>query len=722
MRLRLAVALIALAACTGNCSAMVNDTQAQVPVDGNLATNPGFEDAEREAPRGWTFEARASNKGKVSLSRSHVHGGQFSLQLQPNERNKPWDVANHPLSMGQAFPAGPFRGKTLHLSGWLGAEGPAVAVVGLYALRSDGGVAVARIEQDSATPGPVYHEDTLLVPADNKVQYIIVNCAVEGTQGAAFIDDVVVSLSAPSKPQVHSETPNTLMTSEIAIDADREIRRIPRTLYGTNIEWIWNGNGLWNADTKTLDTELVRLSQESGVSLLRFPGGVFSDFYHWRDGVGPLQSRRTTEHSPGGPKSAHVFGTDEALAFAQATGSELLITVNAGTGTAQEASDWVRYINGRGGKNPRVNYWEIGNELYIKDPRFVSITPEVYRHRVHDFVRAMRAADPSIKIAAISDENYPRSVTPAYREWTDQLLRDASSDIDFIAVHNAYAPMLVADKGFDVRTVYAAMLAAPALIKKSLDKLAENIRTLSPDAGHRPKIAVTEWGPFFHFDPQSRFVDHVKTLGSALFVASTLKVFVESPAVEIATAFKLVDPLFMGWIGSRDGRHVPTASYLALQLYTRHFGERLVASTTQSPTYDSAAVGWVDRVSNVPYLDVVASLSGDGKALYVIAINKHFESSITGRIAIRGFRPSGSAIAWVVNGTGIDANTGTRPAQAPGVRWMPQASAEPNGRFDHGGPGEVTLTSTPVARVSSSFEYAFPAHSVTALELRGSNQ
>jgi alpha-N-arabinofuranosidase len=718
---RLAVALIALAACAGSCSAMVNDTQAQVPAEGNLVTNAGFEESDREAPRGWTFEARAKNKGKATLSGSHAHSGQFSLELQPNERNKPWDIANHPLSMGQAVPAGPYRGKTLHLSGWLAAEGPAVAVVGLYALRSDGGVAFARIEQDSATPGPVYHEDTLLVPADSKVQYIVVNCAVEGTQGAAFIDDVTVSLSAPPSESL-AATPGEGMSSEITIDADREIRRIPRTLYGTNIEWIWNGNGLWNATTKKLDVELVRLSQEAGFSLLRFPGGVFSDFYHWRDGVGPQQSRRTTEHTPGSPKSAHVFGTDEALAFAQATGSELLITVNAGTGTAQEAADWVRYVNSRGGNAPRVNYWEIGNELYIKDPKFVSIDPADYLRRVHEFVRAMRSADPTIKIAAISDENYPRSVTPAYPQWTDQLLRDTSGEIDFISVHTAYAPMLVADKGFDVRTVYAAMLAAPLSIKKNLDAVTAKLDALGRDASHRPKIAVTEWGPFFHFDPQSRFVDHIKTLGSALFVASTLKVFVESPAVEIANAFKLVDPLFMGWIGSRDGGYAPTAPYLAMQLYTRHFGQRVVSATTHSPTYDSSAVGWVDRVTNVPYLDVVASLSGDGKTLYVIAVNKHFDNPISGRIAIRGFQPSGSAVAWVLNGTGIDANTGTRPAQAPGVAWMRQAAAKPNGRFDQGGPGEVTLTSTPVARVSTTFDYSFPPHSVTALELKGGAQ
>jgi alpha-N-arabinofuranosidase len=594
---RRAVFLVALAWFAGSCSA--TQGQSQGAAGDNLVANPSFEEIDRGMPRGWTFETRASQKGKASAVRANAHTGEFSLKLEPNERNRPWDIANNPLSMGQAFPAGPFRGKTLHLSGWLAAEGPAVAVAGLYALRSDGGVVFTRLEQDSSKRGPVYHEDTLLVPNDAKIQYIILNCAVEGTQGAAFLDDLVVSLSPPAKAQRQNlpAASSSPQSAEITIDAGRELRRIPRTLYGSNIEWIWNANGMWDPARNAVNAEVIRLTRDAAISLLRFPGGVFADFYHWRDGVGPQSARKETAHTPGGPRSVHAFGTDEALAFARATGSELLITVNAGTGQAAEAADWVRYVNKSGRPSPRVNYWEIGNELYIKDPKFVSITPAVYLQRVVEFSRAMRQVDPTIKIAAISDENYPRSVQPAYRGWSDELLRGAAAQIDYLAIHNAYAPMLVADKGFDVRTVYAAMLAAPVLIRRNIDAVARKLEGLGPETARRVKIAVTEWGPFFHFDVQNRFVDHVKTLGSGLFAASVLKVLVESPAVEVANAFKLVDPLFMGWIGSREGQYLPTAPYFALQLFTRHFGERLVSSTTRSPTYDGPAVGWVDRVA-----------------------------------------------------------------------------------------------------------------------------
>jgi alpha-N-arabinofuranosidase len=693
----------------------------QLPRDGeNLLANPSFEESGGNAPRGWTFESRASQKGTASTVRANAHSGDFSLKLEPSNRNRPWDIASHPLSIGQGFPAGPLRGKTLAISGWLASEGGAVAVAAIYALRSDGAVTFVRLEQDSSRRGPVFHEDTFEVPNDSKVQYVIVNLAVEATEGAAFFDDISVSVGAP-RASASAAAPRTdPQTAEIVVDASREIRRIPRALYGSNIEWIWNANGIWDPDRGALNADLVRLTRDAGFSVLRFPGGVFADFYHWRDGIGPQTSRREAAHFPGGPKSPNAFGTDEALAFAKATNAELLITVNAGTGTASEAADWVRHVNKSGSSSQRVEYWEIGNELYIKDPKFVSITPAAYARKVVEFARAMREVDPSIKIAAISDVNYPRTVQPAYRGWTDEVVRAAGKDIDFLAIHNAYAPMLVADKGDDVRTVYAAMLAAPVLIKKSIDAASRTIQGIDPDAARRVKLAITEWGPFFHFDSKSRFVDHVKTLGSGLLAASVLKVLVESPPVEIANAFKLVDPLFMGWIGRRpDGTYAPTAPYFALQMYTRHFGERVIESVTRAPAYDSPAIGWVDRVSEVPYLDVVASRSDDGRTLYVLAVNKHLERPIEARLTLRGFTPAGSGTAWTLNGSSIDANTGTRPLQTPGATWAPQASDAVNGRFDRGGPEEVTLTLAPFGKVASTFAYTFPAHSVTSLEIRG---
>ena len=691
---------------------------------GNIINNPGFEAADRDLPAEWTLEKKVKHKGSVSLSTENVHSGKFSLRLQPNPKNQPWDIAHDPLGMGQGFSAGSLRGKKLYVSGWLAAEGDAAAVINVVAL---GGRAPALVElkQTSVKHGPVFREDVLIVPQDS--MFVVVACVAHGTSGAAYFDDIFLSQEPPASweseagPQDHASatTPaSTALNAQITIEADRDVRPIPRTLYGMNLEWIWDGNGIWNASRKALDPELIQLTADLGATLLRFPGGIFADYYHWRDGTGPQSSRPKTRSMPDGDFSVHTFGTDEALSFAEQTGGNLLITVNAGTGTAQEAADWVRYANHT---NRRVTYWEVGNELYVKMGhaafRSATMTPEQYARKFVEFARAMRQADPDIKIGAIGDENYGALSPRAYGDWTSQVLAIAGKDMDFLAVHNGYAPVLVQDKGQSARRVYSAMLAAPMLIRDSLADVSRKIASLGPESDAHVRLAVTEWGPYFQMAPGDRFVDHVKTLGSALYVASAMKAFLESPKLDVATGFKLSDKLFQGWIGERNGHWVSTAPYYALQMYTHHFGSVLVDSGARGPVYDSQPAGLVDALSEVPYLDVVSSRSADHRLLYVMAINKHFDAAVRARIDIRGGHPSGTGTAWTLNGTGIDANTGTQPFQAPGVHWAKQASDETNPRFERGSPDEVTVTSSKLSSVASDFDYTFPAHSVTAIEL-----
>ena len=39
-------------------------------------------------------------------------------------------------------------------------------------------------------------------------------------------------------------------------------------------------------------TDVVEALREIRVPVLRWPGGCFADEYHWKDGIGPLESRK----------------------------------------------------------------------------------------------------------------------------------------------------------------------------------------------------------------------------------------------------------------------------------------------------------------------------------------------------------------------------------------------------------------------------------------------
>jgi alpha-N-arabinofuranosidase len=690
--------------------------------EGNLVQNPDFEQPGSGPPAQWVFEERVRHKGSVGIERTSAGA---TLALQPNARNVAAEQDATPLSIGQVFAIGEYRGlrgATLHVSADMGASGPATARLRLIVIRRGGELLAVELKQAASDGKLVGHFDSLTIPDDNRTQLVILGLDALGTAGKASFDNVY--LGTTPKPRGAARAAAGEAQVSIRVDAARAIRRIPDTLYGVNIEWIWDGNGLWDARANDLDKDVVQLTRELRPTLLRFPGGIFADFYGWRDGTGPRDKRPTTRHIPDGPESRHNLGTDEALEFARRTGSNLLITVNIATGTPEDAVEWLRYLNRpeqTKGQPPTVRYWEIGNENYFAGDapylRKAALDGAQYAERFAKFAQALKQADPRIQVLAIAQENYERDFEPVHRDWMPALLSKAGHLIDFIAVHNGYVPGLERDQGWDLRTVYSAMLAGPIQLRHSLDRVSEQVRKHAPKHASRIKLAVTEWAPSFQLALDGRFLDHPKTLGSALFTASALKTYIEHPDLEIANYFKLTDRLWQGLIGARGEKFAPTAPYFALRMYRNHFGSTLVETLARSPTYDSAAVGYVPALRDVPYLDVVSSLSADGKKLYIMVVNKSFDQALAARIDIQGFKARRAGRAFVLTGTGIDANTGTQLFSASGVKWARQAADPANPRFDKGGPGEITVKEEPITAAGTSFTYSFGKHSVTAIEL-----
>jgi alpha-L-arabinofuranosidase len=465
---------------------------------------------------------------------------------------------------------------------------------------------------------------------------------------------------AAATAQTKQETANIVCK----VDATVELRRIPRTLYGTNVEWFNNGNGIVD-DSGNLRSDLVNAAKEEGISLYRFPGGTFSDYYHWRDGTGPIAKRPTTEHFTDPGKSKNVMGSPGIARFAQVTGGELLITVNAGTGTPEEAASWVEYFNGStnaqrkldGFEKPLgIHYWEVGNELYLPgNPGTlkVGVTPEVYAQRFAQFAHAMKSADPDIALIAIASSNATRLALP-YPDWLRTILKSDASDIDLVAVHDAYFPILFENKNYDYGEVYSALWAAPESIDRDLARIEDTIGKYG--AGRDIGIAVTEWGPLFAFNMNPQWLDQVKTMGSAVFVGRVLQVFISHPKVRIANYFKFTDGTPMGWVAYNG---VPKAPYYALQLFSRHFGTRLIRSEiTGSQTYDTPAIGAMPAEQNVPEVTAVASLDEKGDKLFVNLINRSRTRPRSVTLAIKGFRANkGMAEAWsLASGAVTDSN------------------------------------------------------------------
>jgi hypothetical protein len=209
--------------------------------------------------------------------------------------------------------------------------------------------------------------------------------------------------------------------------------------------------GAW--DSHLVDPEIPGLLKSTGVQSLRYPGGSTSDNYHWI-------SNAPDDPSQGGTVPTANF--DAYMSVAIATGSQPLITVNYGSGTEQEAADWVRYANRGGpryegpvptyasactkGHNYGIRYWEVGNELYgdgtygaTWEVNHKSHDPTTYAQGVVSYSAAMKAVDPSVRVGAVltAPGNWPDGQTGATspQPWNDTVLPIACSAVDFVVVH-----------------------------------------------------------------------------------------------------------------------------------------------------------------------------------------------------------------------------------------------------------------------------------------------
>ena len=174
--------------------------------------------------------------------------------------------------------------------------------------------------------------------------------------------------------------------------------------------------GLNTAIWDTFNTSAtISLLNAADVRTLRYPGGSLSDEYHWKTNTN-LSNTWTWatgfDSFTAALKQLHSAATGAA--------PNVFITVNYGTGTAQEAADWVTYSNVT--KKLGIKYWEIGNECYGNwetDTNSRAHDPAVYATHARDYLNAMRAVDPTIKIGVVvetGEDNYANysGVTDAY--------------------------------------------------------------------------------------------------------------------------------------------------------------------------------------------------------------------------------------------------------------------------------------------------------------------
>ena len=158
--------------------------------------------------------------------------------------------------------------------------------------------------------------------------------------------------------------------------------------------------------------DVVDALKDMKIPVLRWPGGCFADEYHWKDGIGPKESRKKMVNTNwGGVTEDNSFGTHEFFELCEQLGCKTYINGNVGSGTVQEMSEWIEYMTfdgvspmaelrkQNGHEKPwKVDYFGVGNENWGCGG---NMTPEYYGNlyrRYQTFVRNYAGNGPIQKI------------------------------------------------------------------------------------------------------------------------------------------------------------------------------------------------------------------------------------------------------------------------------------------------------------------------------------
>ncbi|HEY1239092.1 MAG TPA: alpha-L-arabinofuranosidase C-terminal domain-containing protein [Bryobacteraceae bacterium] len=497
-------------------------------------------------------------------------------------------------------------------------------------------------------------------------------------------------------PAVLRAQPGALR-ARVKIDTERTIGEIDPKLYGNFIEHLGRcvDGGVFEeksplADANGYRRDVLDAAKKLHVSILRWPGGNFSSNYHWRDGIGPRDQRPPRLEMAWGTVESNRFGTHEFLDYSERVGAEPYICVNLGTGTWEEAQQWVEYCNSgedtamtrlrkqNGRRDPwKVVYWGLGNE--IDGPwQMGHRSADDYGKFALEAAKLMKLTDPAVKLIAAGSSNF--GAGSDWTGWNRTVLEYLKNHADYLSLHTYVG---------NPQNDYGDFLASSVELSSRI-KTAEGIidAALSGVRNRKISIAWDEWNVWYRArgaqERGRRILEEHYNLEDALVVATFLNAFVNhANVVKIANMAQLVNviaPIFT----NEQGLYLQTI-YYPLQLFAANTKGKALELFVDSPTYKSR------RFDDIPYLD--ASAGFDSGTMVLNIVNRHLDQPVDTEFDLEDKQFSGPVEITEVNG--------------------PDVKSENN--FDA---VNVKPAQHSMAAQGRRLQYRFPPHSYTMLRVK----
>ncbi len=492
-----------------------------------------------------------------------------------------------------------------------------------------------------------------------------------------------------------------MQQTRVTLHGDFQIAEVDQRLFSGFSEHVGRiiYDGLYNpnsvhADEDGFRTDVCAALRKLKFTMVRYPGGNFSSGYHWLNGVGPRDKRPRVLERAFNSIETNQFGTDEFMKLCAKMSWQPMLTANLGTGSPEEAADWVEYCNLPGGTrwadlrvaNGRaepygVKQWCLGNEL--DGPWQLGHVPaHEYAMRAMQAAKMMKDTDKSIQVISCGTCNPERS---NYIDW-DRAVLEAVGDLgDYLSLH--YYARNNGDS--------ADFLAVANVIDRYIETMDAMCRTVQAKLRSKKRIYLSFdeynviWNHFSenscfdgHLQEAPRITEEVYSLLDALVFSGFLHSFLRhADVVKIANVSQLVNAI--GLVRTEGDQMVRQSIYWPLAMLANRREGISLRPVVQGPSYAGKTNGYVN------FIDASAIL-GDGR-LNVFLTNRSLDESAPVKIDLAGFVIERLADAEIL--TGPD-------AQAVNTFEKPDLISAKAFKDVHVGKSQATLTMAPLSFVA----------------------
>jgi alpha-N-arabinofuranosidase len=467
-----------------------------------------------------------------------------------------------------------------------------------------------------------------------------------------------------------------MTAASIALHPAFTVAPVNRRTFGSFVEHMGRCvyTGIYEPDHPTADArgfrgDVLALTRELGVSLVRYPGGNFVSGYRWEDGVGPVAERPTRRDLAWHTLETNAVGVDEFVYWARQAGVEVMYALNLGTRGVQEALDAHEYMNhpsgtelserrrSNGAQEPHgFSMFCLGNEM---DGPWQTghKTAHEYGRLAAEVARALRSAEPGLELVACGSSS---SMMPTFGAWESTVLELAYDQVDYVSAHAYYE---------EVDGDLASFLVSAVNMDHFIDSVVATADSVAArlKSTKRINISFDEWNVWY----QSRYAnaepratwdvappvieDHYNVADAVVVGNLLIALLRHSDRVTVACQAQLVNVIapIMTEPGGRAWRQT---IFHPFALTSRLATGTVLRLELNSPTVET------QRYGAVPVLDAVATHDEASGEVTIFAVNRDLSEPIDLSVSLAAFPQLDIVETWSIGGADPrETNTADEP-------------------------------------------------------------